>query len=165
VSTLNAPTGAVLANAAIVTAGSQGSISVYASENTDLVVDINGYFAAPGSSGGLLYHNLAPCRALDTRYNGGPPFTGTRIVNLTSCQAPAQTRAYVVNATVVPPADLGYLSLWPNGVAQPLVSTLNVSDGAITSNLAIVPTANGLLNAFASNPTHLILDLLGYFAP
>ena len=48
VSTLNAPTGTVVANAAIVPAGNGGDISVFATERTDLVVDIDGYFAPPG---------------------------------------------------------------------------------------------------------------------
>jgi hypothetical protein len=45
-STLNDPQGAVIANAAIVPAGTSGSVDVYASANTDLVIDINGYYAA-----------------------------------------------------------------------------------------------------------------------
>jgi hypothetical protein len=45
VSTLNDVGGAILANAAIVPAGSSGDISVYADNATDLVIDINGYFA------------------------------------------------------------------------------------------------------------------------
>jgi hypothetical protein len=36
-------------------------------------------------------------------------------------------------------------------------------DGAITSNLAIVPTTNGSISAFASNLTHVILDISAYF--
>ena len=71
----------------------------------------------------------------------------------------------MLNATVVPPAFLGFLTLWPQGAAQPLVSTLNAGDGAITSNLAIVPTANGSISAFRSKATHLVLDISGYFAP
>ncbi len=43
-STLNSPDGSILANAAIVPAGTNGSISVYASQDTDVVIDINGYF-------------------------------------------------------------------------------------------------------------------------
>jgi len=35
--------------------------------------------------------------------------------------------------------------------------------GAITSNLAIVPTANGSISVFPSNPTHLVVDISGYF--
>jgi hypothetical protein len=41
---------------------------------------------------------------------------------------------------------------------------LNALDASVTSNLAIVPTTNGDIGAFASNPTHLILDVFGYFA-
>jgi hypothetical protein len=66
---------------------------------------------------------------------------------------------------VVPPGPLGFLTLWPQGATQPLVSTLNAIDGSITSNMAIVPTTNGSVSAFSSNPAHLILDISGYFAP
>ena len=55
--------------------------------------------------------------------------------------------------------------MWPDGEAQPFVSTLNSSDGATTSNMAIVPTDNTMIDAYASNPTHLVLDLSGFFAP
>ena len=65
----------------------------------------------------------------------------------------------------VPPGLLGYLTLWPQGQSQPLVSTLNALDGAVTSNMAIVPTSNGSISGFAANPTYLILDIAGYFAP
>ena len=68
-----------------------------------------------------------------------------------------------MSATVVPPAALGFLTLWPQGATRPLASTLNAVDGAITSNLAIVPTTNGWISAFASDLTHLILDVSGYF--
>jgi hypothetical protein len=64
---------------------------------------------------------------------------------------------------VVPPGPLGFLTLWPQGAAQPLVSTLNAIDGAVTSNLAIVPAANGSISIFGSNPTHLVMDISGYF--
>jgi hypothetical protein len=44
-STVNAPSGGVVGSAAIVPAGSSGAISVFASSATDLLIDINGYFA------------------------------------------------------------------------------------------------------------------------
>ena len=74
-------------------------------------------------------------------------------------------RAYVFNSTVVPPASLGFLTLWPQGSVLPTVSTLNALDAAITNNMAIVQTSNTRINAYASDKTHLILDLFGYFAP
>jgi len=179
VSTLNAPTGTPTANAAIVTAGSNGDVSVFVTNNSDLVIDINGYFAPP-ASGGLSLFPLTPCRVLDTRNPPGfapqldpqgpassAPISGTLAVNVTAsgCGAPASAQAYVLNATVIPPGILGFLTLWPDGSPQPLVSTLNANDGIVTSNLAIVPTTNGSVDAAPSNPTHLVLDIFGYFAP
>jgi len=46
VSTLNDLTGTIVANAAIVPAGTSGSIDVYASSVTDVIIDINGYYTA-----------------------------------------------------------------------------------------------------------------------
>jgi hypothetical protein len=71
----------------------------------------------------------------------------------------------VFNATVVPQAPLGYLTLWPDGQQQPEASTLNATDGSITSNMAIVPTGAGYIDAYASALTQLILDVSSYFAP
>ncbi len=163
VSTLNAPTGTVVANAAIVPAGQNGEIAVYPSQDTDLVIDIGGYFA---TGGGLSLYSTAPCRVLDTRQTSGA-FSGELTVNVagSSCLVPASARAYVLNATVVPQGALGYLTLWPNGQSRPLASTLNALDGAITSNMAIVPTGNGYIEAYALGLTQLILDISSYFAP
>jgi hypothetical protein len=83
-----------------------------------------------------------------------------------SCGVLPSAQAFVLNATVVPAGpSLGYLTLWPNGQTQPLVSTLNALDGMVTSNLAIVPTANGSINAFSTDATQLVLDVNGYVAP
>ncbi len=81
------------------------------------------------------------------------------------CGPPATATAYVFNATVVPYGALGYLTLWRDGTDQPVVSTLNALDGSITNNMAIVPTNNGEIDAFASGITQLILDISSYFAP
>ncbi len=166
-SVLNAPTGTVVANAAIIPTGApNGGVSVYASDDTDLVIDIDGYFGPPGAAGGLSLYTVAPCRVLDTR-NGAGAFSGTMVVNASgsSCTVSASAQAYAFNATVVPSGSLDYLTLWPDGQSQPFVSTLNALDGAITSNMAIVPTTNGSIDAFATSSTQLILDISGYFAP
>ena len=44
-STLNSSDGQVIANAAIVPAGTDGAVSVFVTNNTDVILDINGYFA------------------------------------------------------------------------------------------------------------------------
>ena len=170
VSTLNNLTGTIVANAAILPAGTGGAISVYPSNSTHLVGDIDGFFAAPGESGLSLYPG-APCRVIDTRKIGsGQPFSGTLsppvdVVD-SSCGIPSTAQAYVFNATVIPQVYLGYLTLWPDGEQKPVVSTLNAADGAITSHMAIVPNlGDGKTDAYASGTTQLILDISSYFAP
>ena len=45
VSTLNSFDGTVVSNAAIVPAGTGGSVSAYVAHPTELILDVNGYFA------------------------------------------------------------------------------------------------------------------------
>jgi hypothetical protein len=166
VSTLNASTGLVTANAAIVPAGEDGQVSVFVTQDADLVLDVNGYFAPPAVGGSSLY-TLTPCRTLDTRDYPFPPFPGvyTTSVQGSNCQVSTTATAYVLNATAIPTGSLSYLTLWAAGTSQPLVSTLNSPDGSIVSNMAIVPTNNGAIDAYTMNETQLILDISSYFAP
>jgi hypothetical protein len=163
VSTLNSPTGTVTANAAIVPAGSGGDVSVFVYDDADVILDVNGYFAPP-ATGGLSLYSVTPCRVIDTRPKA---FTGTIVdsVQGSACAPPSTAKAYVLNATVVPMGILNYLTLWPDGASRPVVSTLNAGDGAVTSNMAIVPANNGSVDAYANGTTNLILDISSYFAP
>jgi hypothetical protein len=68
--------------------------------------------------------------------------------------------------TVAPDGPLGYLSVWAAGASQPVVSTLNSPNGAALANAAIVPAGtNGAITIFVTDPTQVILDIDGYFAP
>ena len=175
VSTLNSYDGTVLANAAIVPAGANGAVSFYATNNTDLVVDINGYFAPPGT-GGLNFYTAVPCRLVDTRNPsgplGGPTMSGNTARGFplpqSSCGLPVPpvAQAYSLNVTVVPQGILGYLSAWPVGTAQPLVSTLNAWKGQVAANAAITPAGTGgSINIYVTNPTDVVIDANGYFGP
>lgn len=172
VSTLNSFDGQIVANAAILLAGAGGSIRVFATGATELIVDVNGYFA-PDSLGGLLFSPQVPCRAVDTR--PGQPIVGAfgppslqpgraRTFSLisSSCAVPVQAGAISMNVTVVPQGGLSYLTLWSSRTSQPLVSTLNSLLGRVLANAAIVPTS-GAINAYATDQTDLILDVNGVF--
>jgi len=174
-STLNAPTGTTVENAAVIpTGGGAGDISVYASDDTNILIDINGYFAPP-IPGSLALYTVTPCRILDTRSTSGP-FTGQVDVQIQPlpgggpCNLPqfsiAGLEAYVLNATALPGngAGLGYLSVWPTGLPQPLPPTLVALDGAITSNMAITLSDSGYASTFASSPTNMLLDISGFFS-
>ncbi len=169
VATLNDPQGVNHSNGAIVPAATDGTggVDVYVTNDADLVIDINGYFAPPGT-GGLSLYPLQPCRVLDTRQPAGSqPFTGTLPVNVagSSCGVPSAAQAYVFNATVVPDASHGYLTLWQESAAQPTAANLNDPNGVTTGNMAIVPTTNGSIEAYFAGTGWLILDIFGYFAP
>jgi uncharacterized repeat protein (TIGR01451 family) len=169
VSTLNAFTGAVTANAAIVPAGVGGAISIYTTDAAEVFGDINGYFADP-TSDGLYFYAKVPCRVVDTRNSvgpfGGPSLNGSRDFQISagSCSLPAAS-AYSLNVTVVPQGRLDFLTLWPATGVRPGVSTLNAFDGSVTSNAAIVPAAAaGTIRAFSTQVTDFFLDINGYFA-
>src|SRR5208283_4739444 len=95
---------------------------------------------------------LTPCRALDTRNSSGL-FSGELTVNVAggACAPPGTAQAYVFNATALPSGALGYLTLWPDGETQPVVSTLNAPDRTTASNMAIVPNnGDGKTDAYAA---------------
>ncbi len=173
-STLNSWTGKVVANAALVPAGTNESISVYVSDSTQVILDGNGYFAAPGGTGALNFYPVTPCRVADTRGATGP-FGGPEMgagatrsfaIPASACNIPATAAAYSMNVTVVPDGRLSYLSAWPAGSSQPVVSTLNSWDGAVVANAALVPAGTGgAVSLYASDQTQVILDINGYFAP
>jgi len=176
VSTLNSFDGRVVANAAIVPAGINGAVSVFVSNTADVIIDINGYFAPADAAGSLSFYPVTPCRVVDTRGNGltgpfgTPSLSGGSSrdfpVSLGSCGVPASAQAYSLNFTVVPRGPLGYLTSWPAGAAQPVVSTLNSLDGSIVANAAIVPAGEqGAISVFVTDDTELIIDVNGYFAP
>ena len=174
VSTLNSGTGKIVANAALVPGGTNESISVYVTDPTDVILDGNGYFAAPGSTGALTFYPVTPCRVADTR-NAAGPFGGPELaggstrsftIPASACSVPSTAAAYSLNVTVVPDGVLYYLTAWPAGSSQPLVSTLNSFDGSVVANAAIVPAGtNGAVSIYVTNPTQVILDINGYFAP
>ena len=168
VSTLNSYNGATIANAAIVPAGTGGAISIYVSDATQVIIDINGYFAAPGGAGALAFYPATPCRVADTRNPngpfGGPSLAAGATRNFTvpqsACNVPSSAQAYSLNMTVVPPGPLEYLSTWPTGQTQPYVSTLNALQGQIAANAAIVPAgANGDISVCVSDPSNVIVDI------
>ena len=135
----------------------------------DLLIDINGYFA-PAGPGGLSLYPVAPCRVIDTRKVGsGQPFSGTLTPPVDVVDSPCATARRGAGVCLQRDGRPGRRLGLPDAVAgrhhQPVVSTLNAFDGALTNNMAIVPSTNGKVDAFANGLTQLILDISSYFAP
>ena len=172
VSTLNSFAGTVVANAAIVPAGEGGAVNVFVSGDTDVILDIDGYFDATWAAPSWFYA-VAPCRLADTRGATGP-FGGPSLVAgqtrdfpvpLSSCGIPAAATAYSLNVTAIPGTDsLSYLTAFPTGASRPFVSTLNSWTGEVRANAALVPVgANDSVSVFVTDPADVILDINGYF--
>ncbi len=174
VSTMNSFDGRIKANAAIVPAGYQGAVSVYASNTADVVLDIDGYFS-PVSGSTLAFYSLPPCRVADTRNPngqlGGPYLKAAKErdfpVPASACNIPSTAKAYSLNFTAVPRTGvLSFMTVWPLGQSQPYVSTLNAPTGAVTANAAIVPAGYiGNIAVYPTDDTDLAIDVNGYFAP
>lgn len=126
-------------------------------------------------SGPYQYYAVPPCRFFDTRTVNPPVLTnfGTRAVNIIGqCGVPTGAAAVTINVTVTAPTNPGYLILFPYGITQPLVSTINFTIGDTLANGAIVPLTAGPTNnisvyseLYGGGTVHLILDVTGYFAP
>lgn len=166
----------MVANAAIVPAGANGAIQIYASDATDVVVDLYGVFGWDEFEIFPKFYPVVPCRIADTRAESGFPagFGSPRLeasqprvfaLRNSGCNVPRDAQAVSLNATVAPIGRLDYLTLYPGTGAPPVVSTLNAMEGQVIANAAILSSPSGRISATAFNPTHLILDLNGYFAP
>ena len=163
--TLNAPTGAVTANATIVPAGGGGQIAVLATNPTELIIDVIGYFAPLGAcSLDFLAARPAALRTLASMQAPSavrcwPPEWRERSRFLSRperCRQQSEpTRSTLQSCRQIRSS----LTLWGSG-ARPGSSTLNAGDGTVTSNAAIIPAgASGEVTAIASNDTHLITGI------
>jgi hypothetical protein len=145
------------------------------------------YRVVSGDSGGLMtmadispgigFVAIQPCRLVDTREPGYPAGYGTpaliadapRNFDLNSdslCPGiPDGVDAYSLNITVAGTLGPGFIVIYPQGGAVPVVSTLNYVGGQTVANAAVVPAAaNGGVTVIAgTSGTHLVLDVNGYF--
>ena len=127
------------------------------------------------ADGPFQFFAITPCRVFDSRSGGAPPLPngvhGIRVQG--NCGVPVGAEAAVVNVTVVAPNRAGHITLWPTGISEPLVATLNflASEPAL-ANGAIVPLgpdgggANDLSFRYSmSSPGsgHIVFDVTGYF--
>ena len=116
---------------------------------------------------------VTPCRVADTRGNGftgtyGPPFMAGGVPrNFTitgQCGIPAGAQAVSFNFTVTNTAGTGFLLVFPQGGAQPNVSTLNYVASQTIANAAVVPLGSGGLTAIPGvSGFDLLIDVNGYY--
>jgi hypothetical protein len=118
--------------------------------------------AAPSALSRL--ETIDPVRVLDTR-GGAKPGTGS-ITGVPLGRVPGNATAVVLNATVTQPDGFGYITAY-SGTMRPETSNANTDElGETAANLVVVPlTSPGDARIYTSVPTHLVVDLLGWFVP
>ena len=124
-------------------------------------------------SPGTTFVAMTPCRVFDTRgavgAYGGPRLVANapRSFDVDSGPCgpiPSGVEAYSMSFGAIQADGDGFITIWPTGQAQPLVSTMNPLQGAVTANAAIVPKGtNGAISVFPNSGVHLIGDINGYF--
>lgn len=176
ISNLNYLTGQTVANAAIVSVGSDGYIDVYnvgtAHATADLIADVTGYFRPAAGSG---YAPATLSRILDTRKGIGAPTARVpgdtsvpvMVAGVDSIPTSGVT-AVALHVTVTDTVGNGWIAAVPDGSATPTTSSLNYLKGQTVSNTVIVPVpATGeirLYNGGSTTPVDLIADVAGYFS-
>lgn len=140
----------------------------------------------PPAQTNTVYVAVSPCRIVDTRAGGGAMAAGSTrsfVVSSTTgfpaqggksggCGLPASATSVSISMVAVGPGHSGYLSAWPAGTAKPSASVLNypaVADTSTGLTITIKPNvAAGAaqLSVFTSGgPTHLVIDVAGYYVP
>jgi hypothetical protein len=153
---------------------SNGAIKLHVKVPGQLVVDVVGWFtdgtAAVATRG--LFTALSPTRLLDTRQGpGGVDGTGPRpaagstaVVSTSPASVPADAIAVVANVTATDPLAAGFVTVWAGDVTRPLASSLNVDiAGQTIPNQVTTPIKTGQMTLFAQPPTHLIVDVGGWY--
>jgi len=173
-SNLNYVTGQIVGNGVIAPVGSNGKVCFFALTETDLVVDIAGWFA------GDVFVGATPKRLVDSRDGTGTPIAArigpnnplrVKITDIAvqtadgvSTQVPSSIVAAALNVAAVSPLGSGFLTVYPCDVARPLASNLNYTAGKIVPNGVIAPvSASGEVCIFTLVETDIVVDLAGWF--
>ena len=172
-STVNYTFGIDSANTVIVPLGADGTVSIFTSNATHIVVDVAGYVAdgtAPISSAGL-FVAVPTGRAYDSR---NPPATAlvgntVRTVGLAGLVAPLPSvpvgaSAISLNLTAADETGPGFLTAYPSGAPRPGTSSLNFAIGQPVANGAVLKLSDGgALDLIANLQIAVIIDINGYF--
>ena len=176
VSNLNWAQGETVSNLVIVPVGAAGQVMFYNDlGQTDLAVDLEGYFAPePSGTTAGSYVPLTPARITDTRVGSGEPYAdgaltpgSTLNIQVTGGGGvPASgVAAALLNVTVTDTSASSYLTVYPEGEAQPLASNLNWTAGETVANRVLVPVGpTGQVTVYNQlGSTDVVVDVDGYF--
>lgn len=161
-STLNFRAGAVVANLQLLRVGDDGSLRVYTTARTDVLVDVSGAFVpAVGPVSAGRYVPVDAKRVLDTRGGRRPAPGRTHVVQT---GAPDGAVAAVVNVTITSTTGRSFVTAHAPDSVLPEASVVNADGpGQVRAAAAVVPVTNGAFALYTSGANHVVVDVRGYF--
>ncbi|CAN5417488.1 hypothetical protein BH23ACT3_BH23ACT3_10910 [soil metagenome] len=163
-SNLNWSAGETRANGTIVELGVDGSVDVYVSTGTFVLVDVAGAFVpSPGPAVTGRFTSVPQSRLLDTRATG-VRLTDQTVRVPTPSGVATDATALAVTVTVTDTASWGFVTAYPAGSERPDVSIVNADGpGQTRAATAVVPLGPGGLDLYVDGSTHLLVDVVGWF--
>ncbi len=152
-------------NLVIAPLGLDNKISVYASTDADLILDVLGVFVTSGATKSGRFESLGPLRAYDSRL-GDPeiPARGTQVIDLKGVGVPADATGVVLNVTAVQSRGSGFYRVWSAGAPEPAHSSMNVLGANYNAgNQVITGVSNGRIQVYSDIGGGLTVDVTGYF--
>lgn len=166
-SNVNYVLGENASNAQAVGLSADGKVCVATYAQTDVVLDVYGYWQAAGQpTPGTRFNAIPPERLFDTRQASDTTqlIAGqTRAIGVGHLGG-EQVKAAALNLTIVNPAGTGFLSVFPCDSAVPATSIVNFGAGETVANSVNIATAADESVCFRSSAdTELVVDATGWF--
>ena len=172
-SNVNYAKAAAIPNAVVTALSGRGTVCVYSSNATNVIVDVFGQLSPhtfhPLGQAARLLDTRTGFSTFDTRLNG----IGKSDLNQIT-EIPVGGRAgldpvpktAILNVTVVDPETAGYVTVYACGTARPPVSNVNFAAGQTLPNLAVTSlSATGSVCIYTSTRTQVLIDVFGSLAP
>jgi hypothetical protein len=170
-SNLNFSSGQTIANLVTAKLSATGSVCVFSSATTHVIIDFTGGYVVNDGSGSQA---VAPLRLLDSRNAVGVPTRSRANADSTTTLhvagiggTPATgAQAVTLNVTVDQPETGGFVTVYPCGENVPRASNLNYAAGQTIANLVTVKVGqDGNVCIYTSGSAHLIADLAAWYQP
>ena len=163
-SVINFTSGATRANGSLVRLAADGSLSVYASAQAHVIVDVGGAFVPASAATSGRFVPMSPQRLVDTRTSNGRLGAGRTLTVPLPAGVPTDAVAVAVNITTTGLALPGYFAAYPTQAQRPNSSVLNTDGiGQTRAAAAIVPVNAGGFSVFSQNGGEIIVDISGWF--
>jgi Regulator of chromosome condensation (RCC1) repeat len=161
VSSLNFVGGQTIPNAVLVKLSLTGTVCLYSSAATDVIVDVTGYFPDPSAFVAMrVPRRLADTRSLDARVTSGSTF---ELLVAGRSDVPYDASSVALNVTAVGAGGDGYVTVYPCGAPLPDASNLNFVRGQTVPNAVLAKVGtSGKICVYSSATTDVMVDVTGF---